>query len=84
MRRAIRRVRLWVGQLILPGDIPRGRVVVPAGATLEAKNVQFYNVQLDLHEQNNVLVERCTFDMTEMTALGIDFVTVWIPVEEEG
>ncbi len=57
--------------------IPLGRVIVPAGATLKALDgVRFLNVQLDLQEGSDWKIEGCRFDMTELTALGINFTTV--------
>ena len=53
--------------------IPLGRVIVSAGATLKAQGVLFFNVQLVLQDGSNGKVEGCSFDMTELTVLGIDF-----------
>ena len=76
MIRTIHRVRLWLGRLILPGEIPLARIIVPAGAKFLANQVRFTNVQLVLEDGSNSKVDYCYFDMTEMVALGIDFVTV--------
>ena len=56
--------------------IPLGRVIVPSGATLKALGLLFLNVQVDLQDGSNWQIDKCRFDMTELTALGLDFTTV--------
>ena len=83
MTKQVWRFIYWVsgGRLVHRDNIPRGRIIVPAGGKLEVEGVWFENVQLDLQDHSNFKVEGCYFDMTEMTALGIDFVTIAAKLE---
>ena len=84
MTKQVWRFIYWVsgGRLVHRDNIPRGRIIVPAGGTFKIRGVRFENVQLEVQEDSNYEIEGCYFDMREMTVLGLDFVTIAAKLEK--
>ncbi len=68
------------GRFVHRDNIPRGRIIIDAGGEFKVRGVRFFNVQIDLTHAHGAAIDGCWFDMTEMTDLGLDFTTVYIPV----